>query len=132
MFVAFAPRENPKIAIAVVIENSGYGNTWAAPIAGLLMEKYLNDTLRTERLKQVDYIAGSDLRPGYLDRLQYIEDSTRAFKWFEMTKDSSYIRKYLKRGAPYIPNEDKRSTGQPRKSYHAILPDRNKFKNEQG
>ena len=48
MFVCFAPRENPRIAIAVVVENAGFGATWAAPIASLMMEKYLNDTLRTE------------------------------------------------------------------------------------
>lgn len=95
VFVCFAPRENPKIAVAVVVENSGFGNTWAAPIAGILMEKYLNDTLRTERTKQIEYIAASNLMPSYLDRLQYIEDSTRARRWFEMTKDSNYIQKYI-------------------------------------
>ncbi len=98
VFVCFAPRENPKIAIAVVVENSGFGSTWAAPIASLMMEKYLNDTLRTERLKEVDRIAAANLMPGYLGRLQYIEDSARAFRWYKMTKDSSYIRKYLKGG----------------------------------
>jgi len=41
VFIAFAPKENPKIAIAVVIENSGYGSVWAAPVASLLIEKYL-------------------------------------------------------------------------------------------
>ena len=41
VFVAFAPRENPKIAIAVVVENSGEGAHWAAPIASFLVEKYL-------------------------------------------------------------------------------------------
>ena len=49
MFVAFAPREHPKIAIAVAIENAGFGATWAAPIASLLIEKYLNDTISTKR-----------------------------------------------------------------------------------
>lgn len=44
-FVAFAPRDNPKIAIAVIVENAGYGGTFAAPIAGLMMEKYLHDTI---------------------------------------------------------------------------------------
>ncbi len=56
-FVCFAPRENPKIAIAVIVENAGFGATWAGPIAALMMEKYLNDTLRTERLKEVERIA---------------------------------------------------------------------------
>ncbi len=41
VFIAFAPVENPQIAIAVVIENAGYGSTWAAPTASLMMEKYL-------------------------------------------------------------------------------------------
>lgn len=98
MFVCFAPREDPKIAIAVVVENSGFGATWAAPIASILLEKYLNDTLRTERVKKVEEIAAANLMPSYLERLQYIEDSTRAFRWFQMTKDSAYIKKYLKGG----------------------------------
>lgn len=42
LFIAFAPMENPKIAIAVIVENSGYGSTWASPIASLMIEKYLN------------------------------------------------------------------------------------------
>lgn len=45
LFVGFAPRENPKIAIAVMVENGGFGATWAAPIASLLVEKYLTDTI---------------------------------------------------------------------------------------
>lgn len=48
-FVAFAPRDNPKIAIAVYIENAGFGATYAAPIAGLLMEKYLSDSIAPNR-----------------------------------------------------------------------------------
>lgn len=106
MFVCFAPREDPKIAIAVVVENSGFGSTWAAPIASLMMEKYLNDTLRTERLQEVERIAAANLMPGYLGRLQYIEDSTRGYKWFEMTKDSSYIRKFLNKKYRVEPVQD--------------------------
>jgi len=41
IFIAFAPKEKPEIAIAVYIENGGWGSTWAAPIAGLMIEKYL-------------------------------------------------------------------------------------------
>lgn len=47
VFVAFAPAENPRIAISVVVENSGFGSTWAAPIASLMIEKYLNDSIAT-------------------------------------------------------------------------------------
>jgi penicillin-binding protein 2 len=45
VFVAYAPRENPRIAIAVVVENSGDGGRWAAPIASFVVEKYLRDTI---------------------------------------------------------------------------------------
>jgi penicillin-binding protein 2 len=42
ILVAFAPKDNPKIAIAIFVENGGYGSTIAAPITSLLIEKYLN------------------------------------------------------------------------------------------
>lgn len=42
IFIAFAPKENPRIAIAVYVENQGFGTTYAAPIASLMIEKYLN------------------------------------------------------------------------------------------
>ena len=42
VFICFAPRENPKIAVAAYIENGGFGASYAAPIASLLTEKYLN------------------------------------------------------------------------------------------
>ncbi|MDX1903719.1 MAG: penicillin-binding transpeptidase domain-containing protein [Thermonemataceae bacterium] len=45
-FIAFAPRENPRIAIAVYVENAGFGGIWAATIASLMMQKYLKDTIQ--------------------------------------------------------------------------------------
>ncbi|MBL7948016.1 MAG: penicillin-binding protein 2 [Bacteroidia bacterium] len=45
VFVAFAPKDNPKIAIAVTVENAGWGGTWAAPIATLMIEEYLRDSI---------------------------------------------------------------------------------------
>lgn len=53
VFMAFAPKENPKIAIAVYVENGKWGATYAAPIAGLLMEKYLTGKV-SERKKEVE------------------------------------------------------------------------------
>jgi penicillin-binding protein 2 len=52
LFVAFAPRDNPKIAVAVMVENSGFGATWAAPIASLMMEFYLTDTITRPELEK--------------------------------------------------------------------------------
>lgn len=48
VFIAFAPMDNPKIAIAVFIENSGFGGTWAAPTASLVIEKYLTGKITNE------------------------------------------------------------------------------------
>lgn len=97
MFVCFAPRENPQIAIAVVVENAGYGSTSAAPIASLMIEKYLNDTLRPESIARIEELANRNLMPSWVATDQYKADSARAFQWFKMTKDSNYIRKYLRR-----------------------------------
>ena len=63
IFVCFAPKDNPRVAVAVVVENAGYGATWAGPISILLMEKYLNDTLTAESEKKAEDLAKVDLMP---------------------------------------------------------------------
>jgi len=50
IFICFAPKDNPKIAVATVVENSGFGGFVAAPIATLMVEKYLNDTIQRKNL----------------------------------------------------------------------------------
>jgi penicillin-binding protein 2 len=52
MFIAFAPLEDPKIALSVIVENAGFGSTWAAPIASLMIDKYLNDTISRPDVEQ--------------------------------------------------------------------------------
>lgn len=49
VFIGFAPMDNPQIAIAVLVENGGYGSTWAAPMASLMMEYYINKHAPTTR-----------------------------------------------------------------------------------
>ncbi len=61
LFVGFAPRENPVIAIAVVVENAGFGATWAAPIASLMMEQYILGKI--DRHYLFDRISTSILNP---------------------------------------------------------------------
>lgn len=51
IFIAFAPKEDPKIAIAVFIENGYWGARWAAPIASLMIEDYLNGTVKRKWLE---------------------------------------------------------------------------------
>ena len=110
IFACFAPRDNPKIAIAVIVENGGFGSTWAGPIAFLMIEKYLTDSLRVDRLKEVERIAGTNLMPGWLPREQYKADSTRAQFYFKLTKDSSYLKKFFKKGIP----QEKQDTSAPK------------------
>lgn len=52
VFVGFAPWDNPKIAIAVIVENAGWGASWAAPIASLVVEKYLFGTISRPHLQK--------------------------------------------------------------------------------
>ena len=51
MFIAFAPKEDPKIALAVFVENGYWGSRWAAPIASLMIEKYLNNKIERKWLE---------------------------------------------------------------------------------
>jgi len=65
VFFAFAPRENPTIAIAVYIENAGFGGDIAAPIAGLAIEKYIKGEVRRksveERIRSINLVAKDTL-----------------------------------------------------------------------
>jgi penicillin-binding protein 2 len=67
VFFAFAPRENPKIAIAVYVENAGFGGAIAAPIASLMIEKYINGTIN--------------------ERRQYLEDRMKTTKLIATSSD---------------------------------------------
>lgn len=61
IFIAFAPKDDPQIAISVYIENAGFGGTWAAPIASLMIEKYITGEISDERKEQ--RILEADLMP---------------------------------------------------------------------
>ena len=85
-FAAFAPRDNPKIAIAVICENAGFGSTSAAPIASLMIEKYLKDSIVDKaRKEKVEQIANLNLIPPRIYREIRKMDSIRH------AKDSAYL-----------------------------------------
>lgn len=52
IFIAFAPKENPKIALAVFVENGYWGSRWASPIASLMIQKYINDSISRPDLER--------------------------------------------------------------------------------
>ncbi len=61
IFVAFAPKDDPKIAIAVYVENAGFGSTFAAPIASLMIEKYLTGEVKRKYLE--DHVLKMVIKP---------------------------------------------------------------------
>lgn len=80
VFVCFAPKDDPKIAIAVIVQNSGYGATWAGPVASLMMEKYLMDSVSTKRKGLEDRMYNTKIvKPYiyYLDSIQRMKDRLR-------------------------------------------------------
>ncbi|MFT3681815.1 MAG: penicillin-binding transpeptidase domain-containing protein [Ferruginibacter sp.] len=86
-FCGFAPRDNPKIAIMCVVENSGrFGGTYAAPIVGFMIEKYLKDSIVDKaRLARLDYYANLNLIPPRIYSEMRRQDSLRH------SKDSAYL-----------------------------------------
>jgi penicillin-binding protein 2 len=52
VFIAFAPKDNPRIAIAVYVENAGFGSTYAAPVASLMIEKYIKGEISNKAMEQ--------------------------------------------------------------------------------
>ena len=52
VFMAFAPKDNPRIALSVYVENAGSGGDWAAPIASLMMEQFLNGSVTQKEKEQ--------------------------------------------------------------------------------
>lgn len=86
-FCGFAPRDNPRIAIMCVVENSGhFGGTYAAPIVGLMIEKYLKDSITDPaRLAILDQLANLNLIPARIYTEQKKQDSLRHIK------DTAYL-----------------------------------------
>lgn len=87
IFVAFAPKNNPKIAIAIFVENGGFGASVAGPIASLMIEKYLRGK-----------ITRTDLEKSVLEKsLKYQYD-----KYIEARVDSASVFRRIPKGFPSL------------------------------
>ena len=71
IFIAFAPKEDPKIALAVYIENGGFGSIWAVPTARLMIEKYLNDSISNAWTEQ--YILNAEINYNNAKKDQHMD-----------------------------------------------------------
>ncbi len=104
-FVAFAPRDTPTIAVAVIVENSGYGAKWAGPIASLLIEKHLKGEISKKRKYLQRNMERARIIPSILPAIAK-EEKQRAIE-YDRRRDS--IRKanqdlmYRVLVKPYLP-----------------------------
>lgn len=98
-FTAFAPRDNPKIAIMCVVENSGrFGGTYAAPIVSFMIEKYLKDSITDKgRLARLEALSNTNLIPARIavelrrqDSLDHVRDTGYLIQkgYIKLSKDT--------------------------------------------
>ncbi|MEI2740472.1 MAG: penicillin-binding transpeptidase domain-containing protein [Chitinophagaceae bacterium] len=107
-FCAFAPRDNPRIAIMCVVENSGrFGGTYAAPIVSLMIEKYINDTISSQRKALVERMEKINLIPPLMLQKMKTRDSVQRIK--EEQKDDD---KEVKTIVNNLSEEEKSNPGQ--------------------
>jgi len=93
VFIGFAPRDNPKIAIAVIVENGGYGGAYAAPMASFITERYLTDSLKGRRINgaTIEQYKADNLLPVLKDKLPKVKPKVDTSK-VDTTKKSAPIR----------------------------------------
>lgn len=130
-FAAFAPRHQPRIAIACIVENGGMGAAIAAPIVSLMVEKYLNDTISKKRREWVSRYSNIRITPARIFDEQRRRDSVRTKA--DTTRKSTILagkaspRQPLQTAAPAAPG--RRSVpGQTIPAATAVLPVAPRFK----
>ncbi|MBI5859104.1 MAG: penicillin-binding protein 2 [Sphingobacteriales bacterium] len=125
-FCAFAPRENPKIAIMCVVENSGrYGGSYAAPITSLMIEKYINDTISAKRIAVEERMINTNLIPPLMMQEMRRMDSLKRNK-----ETDNELKKELKIIKDTLQTEDNPTEGEIKseKSKDSNLPFKGKGK----
>ncbi len=149
-FAAFAPRENPRIAIAVICENAGFGANSSAPIASLMIEKYLKDSIaEPDRKALVETISKLNLIPAKMldamrerDSIAHAKNQKQALakEYLKSIKDTTGIEDEDSSGTmdelnKANPSEQQNSDSAPSKNstlkdrnYNAVLPEQQKKK----
>lgn len=120
LFVCFAPRENPKIAIAVMVENAGFGATYAAPVASLMVEKYLKDSITRPELEE--FLLNANLLPDSLRQKVSVfkQDSVRQQK--EISRLDSAKKAKIEQQKKELKAEEERKMEERKKAIKAAKP----------
>jgi penicillin-binding protein 2 len=105
-FVCFAPKENPVIAVAVIIENGGYGATWGGPIARMIMEKYMNDSLSNNSKLDSARIAAKEIILPVVKRKRMLLDSLRKIRKASESAIVPYINNKVNTLSPSLKIKD--------------------------
>jgi penicillin-binding protein 2 len=74
-FAAFAPRENPQIAIACIVENAGFGATVAGPVVSLMIEQYMHDSISAKRQSWIERYSSMTIIPPRINDEIQLRDS---------------------------------------------------------
>lgn len=145
-FAAFAPRENPKIAIMCVVENSGrFGGTYAAPIVSLMIQKYINDTIAAGWKPRMEGIINTNLIPKMmLDKMRQKDSIRRAREEEKEIKtelrnisdtlqtEDNLTEAEIKAGAKKEGRQPKDSNNRKPERKDVVLPDTSKKRMVQG
>jgi penicillin-binding protein 2 len=148
-FAAFAPRENPRIAIAVICENAGFGSNSSAPIASLMIEKYLKDSIpEPDRKAKIETISKLNLMPPRIAAEIKERDSVKRAKiqqkaekelvksiidtmGIDAEENTDVLDELIKTKRDTLPKKDSipaKKTARKKDSSNALLPDKNKHK----
>lgn len=113
-FGAFAPRDNPQIAIAVLCENAGFGASSAAPIASLMLEQYLKDSIEgPERKARVEYLSKLNLIPERMKLKMAALDSAKRADSLQRLKEQKRLKDTI--DIEEQPEQNIQPTNQPQK-----------------
>jgi penicillin-binding protein 2 len=136
-FGAFAPRDNPRIAIAVICENAGQGAWAAAPIASLIVEKYLRDSIvGPERNAMYEEFKKKEIIPKYMRMEIEKQDSAKRVREMKQLEekiekgepDSTEIEEFIPLYNEPPPTNNKPAAPKRKTVISAILPDERRSK----